>query len=237
MNNDVNFCGAFVINYKNAAPELRERFERTAFLYKNKKQIIPQYRGNKDKVLYVLKNSRDYDVATFINHNKIRFEYLPEISTKLGIDPQFIEEAYATIDSIKTILIRKRKELMHFVNANRKSYRSVWSPNESRVCRVLKALKLKPEVEPLVELNGVVKYIDKAKNGEIIISPKGDHCKTFVYYKPSNKYDLPSFYIVDKHCENVRKLKTPDEILEFKKGFTSSLKIYANEQKQKLAAD
>ena len=29
MNRDVNFCGTFVINYKNVAPELSERFEYT----------------------------------------------------------------------------------------------------------------------------------------------------------------------------------------------------------------
>ena len=69
-------------------------------------------------------------------------------------------------------------------------------------------------------------FIDKAKKGEIVISPIGEYSRTYVYYKPSNAYEPVSFYEVDNFGENFRRLSTPDEILEFRAKFKNSVKLY-----------
>ena len=233
MDNNISFGGAFVINYKRAIPNLREYFERTAFAH-GSKQVFENYRGDKNKVLYVLKDSRDYDVAQFIRRNEMKFEYMPEINTKLCLNPWKEQEAYSTIDSVKPKIINKMSDLMKFVEEFRLKIKSEKCPSIGRVDRVLKALKIVPEVKKVFDgTRGVTRYIDKAKNGEIIISPKGEYGKTFVYYKPSNRYENPSFYEVDHLGENVRQLKTVDEILEFRKKFNDSVKMYIGEKKAK----
>lgn len=227
MDNNINFTGAYLINYKKAIPNLQAGFERA--IGDHKRQIFRNYAGDKDTVLYVLKNSKDYDAAHFIHKNEMKFQYMPDVDTKLQFDERKPEEPVKYLQENTPKVITKMKELVKFVEENRLKNRAVKDSHLSLVDKILNNIGVKPKVKAqFFDKTGVIKFIDKNAGGEIIISPKGQNSISYVYYKPFNKYDLPTMFAVDKQGKKIAVFEDADEILQFRKNFNNAIKQYSH---------
>ena len=226
MDNNITFGGAYLINYKKAIPNLQAGFERA--IGEHKRQIFRNYAGDKDTVLYVLKNSKDSDAAHFIEKNEMKFKYMPDVDTTLRFDENAPQDVIKYLSENKPKVITKIKELVAFVQQNRLKNRAVKNSHLSTVDKILSELKIKPTVEPVFDRkNGITKIIDKANDGELIISPKGQNSVRYVYYKPANKYDYPMLFETDKNGKRTELYNDADGILKFRKNFRDAVKQYS----------
>ena len=110
-----NFKGAFLINYKKALPETRKCLEE--LIGPHKRQIWDTFSGKDKQVMYVMKNSKDYDVAHFVIKNDLNFKYYPEVSTKLQFEPDKPQDVISYIKTQHPKLIQKPYELMEYIKS------------------------------------------------------------------------------------------------------------------------
>ena len=226
-NNNVSFGGTFVINYRKAIPGMREGFENA--IGKHKRIIFDGYNGKKDTVLYVLKNSKDYDAATFLKTNNKRFKYMPDIDTKARFDT--LEEAEKYISENNPTVISKIKDLMNYVSENRIKQKAIYRRPINQY--IFKRFGItNDEVTKTNDSRGIVLYRDK-KTGKarVQLSPFNENGTCFVRVKDSTfPYDI-SRYAVDKDGNFLYKFETPEEIKKFKEKFKAAWHFFCNPEK------
>lgn len=223
MNNNIsstNFKGTFLVNYKNTLPGMRKALEEKAG--KHGKIIFENFEG-KDSVLYVLRNSKDYDVANFIKKNELRFKYMPEIDTKLQFESDAPEKVEEYISKYKPKVIRKISEMIDFVTNNRQKNKAIKDSHISFYDKILTNLKINIVGQKQKNSKGIMTIKDD-KGGFVCISPKSKNGFSYVYSKPSNSYDDIMRYAIDENGNVVRTFQDPDAITKFSENFNKAVK-------------
>ena len=228
-NNNVTFGGAFVINYKKSIPGMREGFEHA--IGKHKRLIFEGYNGKKDTVLYVLKNSKDYDAANFLKRNNKRFKYMPDVDTKLRFE--YLEDAEKYISENKPVVISKIKDLMNFVTENRLKQRANYRrPINEYIFKKLGITN--DEVVRTKDSRGVVLYLDKnTDKPRVQLSPYNENGTTFVRVKDSTFPYEVSRYAVDRDGNFLHKFETPEDINTFNDKFKKAIQFLCQPEKFK----
>lgn len=226
-NNNVSFGGTFVINYKKSIPGMREGFEKA--IGNHRRIIFDGFNGKKDTVLYVLRNCKDYDAATFLKTNNKRFKYMPDVDTKAQFET--LEEAEKYISDNNPTVISKIKDLMSYVAENRIKQRANYRRPINEY--IFKRFGItSDEVTRSKDSRGIVLYSDK-KTGKarVQISPFNENGTYFVRVKDSTyPYDI-SRYAVDKDGNFLHKFETPEEINTFKEKFEAAWRFLCNPEK------
>lgn len=226
IDNSLSFKGAFLINYKNTVPEIRTGFEKA--IGNKKRQIFSAFKGDKDTVLYVLKNSKDYDAAEFIKRNGVKFKYMPTMDTNCRFDEYYPEEAVKYIEEQKPKVISKLTELMDYVKANRVHCRARKDSQIPFYKKVLDKLFITITGTRTVDNKGITKIIDAEKDGFMLLSPKKSNGISYMYIKPSNDYDPTQRLMVDENANILAKFEGVDQITLFKERFNEAVREHLN---------
>lgn len=221
MKDNISFKGTFIINYKNTIPGIKEGFEKA--ISDHKRITFNNYR-NKDTVLYVLKNSKDYGAANFIQKNRIKFQYLPDVDTKLRFEPQFPELVTKYIKDTKPRIINKISELMDFVSKNRIHNRAKYGSESNWNKYFLQKNNINITGKAVKDSQGVTTIKDEINSGKAVISPESKLGTRYVFIKPGNKYEDPMYLAADKKGNIIAKFVSPDEILNFRIQFKKAIK-------------
>ena len=142
--NNINFTGTFLINYGNNknTKALKEEFETKTT--RHGKIKLENYNGIKNQTLYILRNSRDYDVAEFVKLHNLKFKYMPDISSKDFID---VENDEAIINNefknMKSAIITESEDLAKYVKDNRVKHLSMPNSSVSVPNRIMNLLNFK----------------------------------------------------------------------------------------------
>lgn len=88
-------------------------------------KIIYNNFPDKNKTFYILKDSKDYNIAQFIQRNNLKFRYFPEMNTRLCFEPSEPEKVTNYIKVNKPYTIRKISDLIAFVQENRFKNRAI----------------------------------------------------------------------------------------------------------------
>ncbi len=228
MNNNVsstNFRGAFILNFSKFGPEMREGFEKTVG---GNGRIIMENFGRKDNILYVLKNSKDYNAANYIKANGMRFKYMPEIDTKLRFDSYHPEGAEEYIAKNKPRVITKTRELMDFIAGNRTKNKAVKNSHKNIYDKICEKLMINVQGTKQKDSRGVMTIKDKTADGLVKISPQSKYGISYVYVKPSNKYDPIMRYAVDTEGNKLAVFQTPEGIKKFSENFNKAIRHHLN---------
>ncbi|MBQ4115282.1 hypothetical protein IJD34_07760 [bacterium] len=227
MNNNIsnqNFKGGFLINYKNAPKNMCAMFNEATG--KNKKQIFENFNGDKNLVFYVMKHSRDYDAVDFICKNNLKFEYYPQMDTMLRFDLDKPSEVVDYISLNESQKISKFDELKQFVEKFRVKCRAKYADKprkEDLSEKILKGLKIEIDGVKTKNNKGIITIKDEKNNGLVVISPKSKFGISYVFHKPSNKYEHERRYAVNESGELLATFNTPDGIKKFKECFNKTI--------------
>lgn len=214
-----NFNGTFLINYRKALPGTKTKLEEV--VGKNGKLIFENYAGNPNNILYVLKNSKDYDVAHFVKRNELTFKYLPGIDTRLRFETE--DEAKRYIKNNKPQIIETLKDMLTFVEENRLKNRAKKDSNVSYVDKILKAINLDIKGSKTRNASGVTTICDKENEGLVLISPQSKFNINYVYVDPPNKYEDAKRYAIDADGNILATFNTPDGIKTFNEKFKKAI--------------
>ncbi len=231
MNNNVssvnpNFHGAFILNFSKLGSGMREGFEKAVG---GNGRIIMEDFGRKDRILYVLKNSKDYNAANFIKSNGMRFKYMPEVDTKLRFDSYHPEEAEKYIAQNRPRVITKMRELMDFISTNRTKNKTVKNSHKNIYDRICENLMINVQGQKQKDSKGVVTIKDKANDGLVKISPQSKFGISYVYVKPSNKYDPIMRYAIDSEGNKLATFQTPEGIKKFSENFNKAIRHHLHQ--------
>ena len=219
-----NFRGSFVINYKKMAPQLRIGFEEV--IGKNGKIIFENYKGQKDTVMYVLKNSKDYGAAHYIKDNKMGFKYMPEVDTKGRFDTDFPEELNAYLKENKPKVISRIAELMQYIEMNRTNCRAIKDSHLSVLDKFMQKNIMQIEGVKVKNNKGVV-TIRNAENGAMIVSsPMSKYGISYIYVKPAISHESATRYAVDKDGNILAQFSTPDGMIQFRENFSKAINYH-----------
>lgn len=216
-----SFKGTFLINYAKTPANMRQEFEKV--VGSNGKIVYDNFDGE-NKVLYVLRDSKDYDVARFIKRNALSFRYFPEVSTKLKFDsfnPEVIKDYLANKN---LMVIKTLPKLSDFVINNRESCRAIKNSHLNFYKLVLKNLHIDTDIKGQKNSKGVFVIKDKANDGIICFSPKSKNGITYVFIKPSNNYDPIKRYSVTPNGDILSSYNSPNGIIKFNEMFNDSIK-------------
>lgn len=228
MNNNIsgtNFQGSFLINYKNTPKIARESFEKA--IGEHKRQIFESFDGKKDEVLYVMKNSKDYDATQKVKAFNLRFKYMPDVDTKLRFDTESPQEVVAYINDNKPKTISKLNELVEYIGTYRSKCRARYlgaAQPRDFADEILESLKIDIKGVKTKDSKGIVTIKDNENNGLVVISPKSKFGISYVFYKPANKYEYEHRYAVNENGELLASFNTPDGIKKFKECFVKATK-------------
>ena len=222
IDNSLNFRGSYLINYKNTLPEIRTGFEKA--IGNKKRQIFNDFNGKQNEVLYVLKNSKDYDAAEFIKRNGVKFKYMPNVDTQLRFDEYYPEEVVKYIAEQKPDVISKLSELMKYVKANRVGCRARKDSQIPFYKKVLDKLCIPIEGERVRDSRGVTKVIDTRHDGLVVLSPQKSNGISYMYVKPANDYAPTVRLMVDENANILAKFDGVDQIKLFKERFNEAIK-------------
>ena len=230
-NKSQQFGGSFLINYKKAILGMREAFE--SAVGKPKVQVFDSFNGKENQVMYVMKNSKDYDAATFIQKNELNFKYYPEVSTKLQFELDKPQDIVAYIKSTKPKLIQKHHELAEFISKCRENCRQVKDSHLSLVDKILGSLHIdKNSGEKIKKSNAVTIFTDKETGKKVFVSPKNHHGTSFVLVNPNNSYEDVSRYAFDDRGNLLRSFEPPNGLKIFMEKFNEAIKHQSNPVKK-----
>jgi len=221
-NNQQSFKGAFLINYKRAIPGLQEGFE--TIVGQHKKQIFRNFNGDKNSVLYVMKNSKDYDVAQFVARNEMKFQYMPDVDTRCRFDEELPQEVVDYMSKNKPTVIDKVSELLDYVIHNRYNCRARKDSHIDKHTRFMNNMDLGFVGKGETNSRGVTVYIDEKTGRKAIISPKTNQGTRFVAIKPLNKKDEPEIYATTVNGKIIEKFEYPNELLRFRASFNKAIR-------------
>ena len=221
-NNQQSFKGAFLINYKRAIPGLQEGFE--TIVGQHKRQIFRNFNGDKNSVLYVMKNSKDYDVAQFAARNEMKFKYMPDVDTRCRFDEELPEEVVDYMSKNKPTVIDKVSELLDYVAQNRFRCRARKDSHIDRHTRFMNNMGFDFKGEGKTNSRGVTLFIDEKTGKKAVISPKTNSGFRFVAIKPPKKSGEPEIYATTVDGKIVEKFEFPNELLRFRASFKKAIR-------------
>lgn len=216
-----NFKGSFIINYKNTPSNMRQELEKN--FNKKGKIIFENFEGD-NTVLYVLRDTKDYHVANFINKNQLKFKYMPDISSKLQFENSQPDVVSDYIKQTKPKVIKKISELMTFVQANREKNKAIKDSHLSLYQKALLNLKINTNIKGKKNAKGIYIIKDTKNDGIICFSPKSKNGISYIYVKPSNSYDEIMRYSIDEKGNILRTYQTPEGIKVFSEKFNQTIK-------------
>ena len=76
---------------------------------------------------------------------------------------------------------------------------------------------------------GVVTIKDKANDGLVKISPQSKFGISYVYVKPSNKYDPIMRYAIDSEGNKLATFQTPEGIKKFSENFNKAIRHHLHQ--------
>lgn len=221
INNTTAFKGGFLVQYPKTIPGIREGFEH--IIENSKKLVFENFNGDSRSVMYLLRDSKDYEAAQFIRLNRVKFQYLPEVNTGVNIDPHHPHKLVEYISSTNPRRITKSDDLITFVEAERAP--QVPNANRANLKQIRMLMqKLKIEINGQADLkrNGVYQILDKENGGAFVISPKNKFGFRYVFFKPSNKHEHETRFAIDSEGNKIGYFNTPDGIKKFKELFAKA---------------
>lgn len=222
---NISFKGSYLINYRNSSKLARETFEKA--IGEHKRQIFDTFEGKKGQVLYVMKNSKDYDAAQVVKQHHLNFKYFPKMDTTLRFDTEKPEDVINYIKENKPEPITKLSDLMKYIENYRIKCRAKYKdslPQKSLVDSILENLKIEMKGEKTRNPKGIVTIKNEVNNGLVVISPKSKFGISYVFHKPANKYEHEQRYAVNESGEVIATFSTPDGIKRFKECFMNATK-------------
>ena len=224
INNNVNFNGGFLINYKLAPQGTQETLENNIG---NGKQIFRDWDGDKNSVFYITRDSKDYNIAKFIEKNNLDFKYYPELNTKLRFDPEkrFILLDYLEKNNLK--IMDKIDDLIKFLTENRKISKKAKKIKQDPFKPILEKMGIQIEGKTIKSPNGITTIKEKNTSREVIISPLSEHEVRYVRVVPEKPHWETKYYMIDADGNILKEFKTPDAIIAFRKGFNRAVE-YSN---------
>ncbi len=221
INNNINFQGGFLINYKSAVKGTQELLENRIG---HGKQIFRNWNGDGNSVFYVMKDSKDYNIAQFVKTNELKFQYYPELNTKLRFDtyePQtFIN--YLKENTLK--VINKFDELMDFIAVNRQ-HKAIPNSHLSVEQRILNKMQINIDgKKPVTNSKGITRVKDKNSGKIAIFSPQSATGARYVHIVPEKSHWNSEFYMVDNEGNILKQFSSVDGIFAFTEGFNKAIK-------------
>ncbi len=215
--NQTNFEGGF--RFRNMPVNLKETLPE---LIKNRRQIFNDFENPGD-VFYLVRDSADYKVMKFIQNNKLKFEYYPEISTKSGMDTEKPEELSKLIRRIKQNPITTTTQLKKAVNINTKASR-IKSADDENIEKILKTLKLEFKEYKITTLTNKCKILTDSETGKKVwISPPSKNGINYVFVEPKSLDFNTERYAIANDGKILARFCNPDQITQFKKNFAATL--------------
>lgn len=230
MNNNiqsnVNFNGAFLMKFPKNIPGMREGFERN--LGKNGKAIYENFNGKKDEILYVLRDSKDYDVAHFIDKNGLRFRYMPEVNTKLRFD--YEEDAINYINENKPTVISRIADLRSFIASFRTEKRANYT--KDIVPTIIDKLKIFMQNPVRSKDSRAITCIKDVESDAFVkISPANQYGNRFVLAKEKGAEGEYRRYAFDKDGNIIKSFNDVDEFKLFREKFKEAISYQCNVEK------
>ena len=219
--NNVNFKGAFIVDCKKMTPEIKTELQNCVSQLK-KKNIIENFNNNENLNLYVTKNCYDKILADFICLHKLKFKYMPSITTRERFDSKEPAMAAEYIKNNKPTCITKLNELVEFIS----KYRTQKQQSSRKSIEYFLNL-LNFDIDGIPEVNdkGMTQIIDKKNGKSVHISPKNRKGVTYIRIQDRDG----SYRYAITNSGNVIKLKNDvNGILDFLKKTNGAVEHYKN---------
>ena len=226
-NNSPQFKGSFLINYKKALPEMRNAFENVLGAHKG--LIYDNYNGKEHQVMYVVKNSKDFDAANFIIKNELNFRYYPDVSTKQQFWIDKPQEVVDYIKKTKAKLIQRHNELGEYVAKYRENCRQIKDSHLSVVDKILGALHFNKDCgKKAKDCRAITTFTENGTGNKVFVSPKNKNGTFFVLVNPNNGYDKVCRYAFDEKGNLLKTFEPPNGIKLFKEKFNEAIRFKCN---------
>lgn len=211
---NINFKGAFLIKNPTELTKLK-----MGAIAGSKKQIFENFNNTKD-VLYVLKDTRDYDVAKYLYKSYEDAVYYPDINTKSGLDVEKPHLAIRLLEQKKDSAIRNINDILI-----RLGLRNKFIENDSSIENILKTFNLNFEENSVRLHKGyTVLYNRESKREVAKISKPGRFGLSFVEISPKTSDENPKRYAINKLGEKVVEYKSLAGTKQFIKNFSAAVK-------------
>lgn len=218
-----SFKGAFLINYKKALPETRKCLEE--LIGPHKRQIYDTFAGKDTQVMYILKDSKDFDVAHFIQKNELNFKYYPDVSTKLRFEPDRPQDVITYIKTQHPKSIQKPYELMEYIKSYRENCKTQKDSHLSVADKIINALCYDKNAGKKEKLsNASIIFTDKNTGDRIVISPKSTLGTRYVCVTPKRDYEEIKRIAFDEKGNILKTFSPPDGIKLFNQQFKNAIK-------------
>ena len=218
-----NFKGAFLINYTKARPETRKCLE--DLIGAHKRQIYDTFAGKNNQVMYVMKNSKDYDVAHFVQKNRLNFKYYPNVCTKLCFEPDKPEDVLKYIKTQRPQLIKKTTDLIEYIKAHRTICRAKKDSHLSVADKIINILHYDKNAGKKEKLtNASTIFTDNNTGDRIVISPKSALGTRYVCVTPKREYEEIKRLAFDEQGNILKTFSPPDGIKLFNQLFKKAIK-------------
>lgn len=214
---NVNFQGTYIMNFAKTGSKMKAGFEDVVG---GKKCKIFEDVDTKGRMFYVLNNKKDYQVADFIKDNRLRFKYLPNVNN--GFTFNSIKDIKKYISKKQPLIITKIDDLMNFMSQNRTRNYAITEVQNKFYDKVLNKLVINVEGQKNIDSRGVVTIRDKKNDCLVKFSPQNKLGISYLYVKPSNKYEEIQRYAINKDGEVLYSFKTPDSIKKFSECFSKA---------------
>lgn len=215
---NVNFQGTYIMNFAKTGSKMKAGFEDVVG---GKKCKILEDVDMKGRMFYILNNKKDYQVADFIKDNRLRFKYLPNVNN--GFTFNSIKDIKKYISKKQPLIITKMDDLMNFMSQNRTRNYTTTEVQNKFYDKVLNKLVINVEGQKNIDSRGVVTIRDKKNDGLVKFSPQNKIGITYLYVKPSNKYEEIQRYAINKDGTVLYSVKTPEGIKKFKEDFIRAI--------------
>lgn len=225
VQNSIAFQGAYKINYRLASQNMRKQFE--SKLEKEGVQIFDKFEGKDNVVMYVLNDTKDIIASDYIaEHKQLRFLYYPEINETLQFSTDKPQELAEYIKTKHPKCYKLIKEVNEFIRLRRDLLFAQRLHDVNTAQQLLKKLEIKIQGRPYVQEDGVIVIKDTENVGILKMSPPSSIDFKYVYVHPNNKYDSAIRCLVDNNDKIYKYFETPDEIIDFGKGYTRAVHNY-----------
>ena len=193
INSNINFNGTFVI--KKASPVIKRE---VMPLLGTKCHVFNNIPCEGD-MLYVVRDSKDADVAKYIADNSLDFMYYPELAiADFNKDKPHL--AKNKITYTRTKVISRWNEMLKLLNLNSKKFKL----NEfKKVSEIMDKQEIKNYLEVdksecMPKLHHGVVTVKHGKKNLLKVSPENEQGKTYIYVFPKYESGSPSRYSMDK---------------------------------------
>jgi hypothetical protein len=194
-------------------------------------QIFDQFEGKDGTVMYILNDAKDSIAADYLaENNKLRFTYYPQINNNLQFEPDCQQKLIEYIKTEHPKAIKLIREMCDFINTRRERLFSQRQHDVFLAEKLLKKLEIKLVGKPYLQDDGAIIIKSSNDNGMLKMSPPNSIDFRYVYIQPKNSYDDSIRCLLDNRGDIFRYFETPDEIMDFRKGYTRAIRNYQPEQ-------